>query len=215
MNGEGLYIDPASMRDLNINIKQFTKYVLKTAHGGLRDFAMYIVAAAKEKLRHDGHIASGFLRNSGHWVENADGTWDAGFYCSYAEAVEYGRKSGKMPPVDDIYQWLQKKDIMPTGEKRTRNADEEAFRYKSQSGALKRMRYKILGMLGGNTKYKDLSDTEKKRYSLAWAIALTIAEKGTKPHPFLKPSYERYRNKIDEYMQRRINEAVEKFKPKK
>jgi len=51
--------------------------------------------------------------------------------------------------------------------------------------------------------------------SAAWAIAKSIAEHGTKPHPFLKPAYEQYRNSIDLFMQNVINKTIQQFRPSK
>jgi len=115
MTGEGLYIDPASMRDLRINVRRFREHVLAKAHDGLVAFGMRIVARAKGLLKDNGSIASGLLRNSGRTVSQPDGTVDAGFYVNYAEFVEYGRKAGGMPPVDDIHQWIRRKRIRPEG----------------------------------------------------------------------------------------------------
>lgn len=56
--------------------------------------------------------------------------------------------------------------------------------------------------------------TDELARSAAWAIAISIKRHGTRPHPFLKPAYEQYRNSIDEFMQRQVNKAVEQFKPK-
>lgn len=186
MNGEGLYIDPASMKALDINIKRFTQHVLKAAHQGLKAFGQAIINQAKDFIDHNDQVASGLLRNSGRAVSQPDGTVDAGFYVGYAEHVEYGRKAGGMPPVDDIIQWLRRK-----GKRRGKNSalqSAAAFTGKSE---------------------------EQLRRDAAWAIAKSIKENGTQPHPFLKPAYEIYRNKIDEFMRKKVNEAVEQFKPKK
>ena len=50
--------------------------------------------------------------------------------------------------------------------------------------------------------------------SAAWAIAKTIKEHGTRPHPFLKPAYEQYRIRIGQFMQNKINQTVDKYKKK-
>lgn len=109
MTTDGLYVDPASLRDLRVNIADFRRYVLRQAHDGLVSFGMKIVAQAKANLKSNGSVATGLLRNSGRTVSQPDGTVDAGFYASYAEFVEYGRKAGGMPPVDSIYAWIKKK----------------------------------------------------------------------------------------------------------
>lgn len=57
-------------------------------------------------------------------------------------------------------------------------------------------------------------DLDQQQRSLAWAIALSIKEKGTKAHPFLKPAYEEFRGRITRFMQRHVDNAVAKFKAK-
>ena len=207
MTPEGLFVDPASLRALNINFKDFQRKVLAEAHEGLVKFGMNIVARAKEIIRRDNIKASGFLRNSGKTISDIDGTVHAGFYAEYAEFVEFGRKAGGMPPVDDIYAWLYKKKIMPTERKR------EATPWDREK-AKGEKRQRSLRSLFKRSKYKDLSDTEKKRYQMAWAIALSIKDNGTKAHPFLKPAYEEFRPKIDKFMQDVVNKTIEAYKPK-
>lgn len=51
-------------------------------------------------------------------------------------------------------------------------------------------------------------------HEAAWAIAKSIAEKGTEPHPFLKPAYDMFRVRIGRFMQDEIDKAVAKFKKK-
>jgi hypothetical protein len=36
----------------------------------------------------------------------------------YWKYLEYGRKSGKMPPIDDILSWINVKKILPRGNKK-------------------------------------------------------------------------------------------------
>lgn len=114
MTADGFYIDEASLRNLRINIKAFKKEVLAASLDGLKAFGMRIVAKAQMILRDNKNIATGLLRNSGRTVVQPDNTVDAGFYANYAAYVEYGRKAGGMPPVDDIYAWIRKKRIRPT-----------------------------------------------------------------------------------------------------
>lgn len=185
MTGEGLYIDPASMRDLRINIDRFKAHVLYDAMEGLVDFGMKIVAKAQDLLRANDSIASGLLRNSGRTVAQPDGTVDAGFYVGYAEYVEYGRKAGGMPPVDDIYQWVKRK-----------------HRRSKKNSALK-----AAAVFTGK-------DEDQLARSAAWAIALDIKKNGTQPHPFLKPAYEEYRWEINKFMQAQVDKAVASYKAK-
>lgn len=183
---EGLYIDPASMKALGINFKRFREHVLRASHDGLVSFGMQIVAKAKDLLQANDSIASGFLRNSGRTVEQSDGTVDAGFYANYAEFVEYGRKAGGMPPVDDIYQWVKRK-----------------HRRSKKNSALT-----AAAVFSGKNE-------DQLARSAAWAIAVWIKKHGTHAHPFLKPAYEQYRWRINRYMEAQVDKAVEQFKPKK
>jgi len=182
---EGLHIDPASMKALGINFKRFRKEVLEKAHFGLVAFGMRIIGQAKDFILHNNHVASGLLRDSGRTVDQPDGTVDAGFYVDYAAYVEYGRKAGGMPPVDDLIQWIHRK----------------ARRMGKNSA------------LAGASAFTGKSEEQLAREA-AWAIAMSIKEHGTQPHPFLKPAYEMYRNKIDEFMQKTVNEAVAQYKTK-
>lgn len=61
---------------------------------------------------------------------------------------------------------------------------------------------------------KHLSNDEKEIDSMAFAIAKNIAANGTKAKPFLTPSYEENKARIDEIMQKAINEVMSKFNGK-
>ena len=165
---DGMYIDfdQAAFRQFKQNKKQFTEKVLFKAAQGLKESAARIVAEAKIKLRDNGSIATGMLRNSGSVRPQVDGTVDAGFYADYAQWVEYGRKAGGMPPVKLIAEWVRKRHI---------------------------------------------SSDESEIESIAFAIAKNIAANGTKAKPFLTPSYEENKSRIDGIMQKAINEVTERF----
>mgnify|MGYP001183678437 CR=1 FL=1 len=165
---DGMYIDfdQAAFRRFKMNKRKFEERVLTKASDGLKDSAARIVAGAKIKLKDNGSIATGMLRNSGSVRPQVDGTVDAGFYAEYAYWVEYGRKAGGMPPVKLIKEWVRKKHI---------------------------------------------TSNEKEIDSMAFAIARNIAANGTKAKPFLTPSYEENKSRIDEIMQKAINEVVNNF----
>lgn len=112
---EGMYIDPKSLRDLRVNFSVFNKEVLAAAHTGLVNFGTRITERAQRLLEKNGSVVTGLLRGSARTITQPDGSVDAGFYIRYAEYVEKGRGKGKMPPVDEIYQWLYKKKVMPGG----------------------------------------------------------------------------------------------------
>lgn len=165
---DGMHIefDQAAFRKFKVNKRKFEDRVLTKAAQGLRDSAARIVAEAKIKLKDNGSIATGMLRNSGSVRPQVDGTVDAGFYADYAYWVEYGRKAGGMPPVKLIAEWVRKRHIT-----------------------------------------SDESEIE----SIAFAIARNIAANGTKAKPFLTPSYEENKSRIDKIMQKAINEVTNNF----
>lgn len=55
---------------------------------------------------------------------------------------------------------------------------------------------------------------EELARSAAWGMAKSIAEKGTRPHPFLKPAYDQYRIRIAQFMQGKVNATCDKYKTK-
>jgi len=168
---DGMYIefDQAAFRKFKMNKRQFRDRVLTKASDGLKDSAARIVAGAKTRLKDNGSVATGMLRNSGSVRPQVDGTVDAGFYAEYAYWVEYGRKAGGMPPVKLIKEWVRKKHI---------------------------------------------TSNEKEIESMAWAVAKSIAANGTKAKPFLTPSYEENKARIDEIMQKAINQVIEGYNGK-
>jgi len=165
---DGMHIDfdQAAFRKFKMNKRKFEARVLTKASDGLKDSAARIVAVAKTRLRDNGSVATGMLRNSGSVRPQVDGTVDAGFYADYAQWVEYGRKAGGMPPVKLIAEWVRKRHI---------------------------------------------SSDESEIESIAFAIARNIAANGTKAKPFLTPSYEENKSRIDGIMQKAINEVTERF----
>jgi len=168
---DGMHIefDQAAFRKFKMNKRKFEDRVLFKAAQGLKESAARIVAVAKTRLRDNGSVATGMLRNSGSVRPQVDGTVDAGFYAEYAYWVEYGRKAGGMPPVKLIAEWVRKRHI---------------------------------------------SSDESEIESIAFAIARNIAANGTKAKPFLTPSYEENKSRIDEIMQRAINQVIEGYNGK-
>lgn len=204
MTTDGLHIDEASLRNLNVNIEYFKGYVMGKAKDGLKRFGMRIVAKAQRNIEKGTNIATGLLRNSGRTVVQPDGTVDAGFYAAYAAFVEEGRASGKMPPIDVIYAWIEKKKLEPKTQTNTAEKGERAPRaiIQREKGQRKRKKDKM-------------TKEQRAKWSMAYLIARHIGEYGTKPHPFLKPAYDEHRVAIGQFMQQTINQAVEQFKPKK
>lgn len=90
------------------------KAVVDAALDGIEAGAQEMINDAKRNLRDNGSVITGLLRKSGH-VERKKDDITAGFFdttnrnSGYAAYVEYGRRSGKMPPPDEIGAWVYKK----------------------------------------------------------------------------------------------------------
>ena len=103
--------------------------VMRACDRGLKTAGMHIIADAKDNLRNAHINTTGRLSQSGRVQKAGDGDgYDVGFMNdkSYAAAVEYGRRAGKLkyypklgqyrhqpPPVDEIGQWAYKKLGLP------------------------------------------------------------------------------------------------------
>lgn len=61
---------------------------------------------------------------------------------------------------------------------------------------------------------RHISSDESEIESIAFAIARNIAANGTKAKPFLTPSYEENKSRIDEIMQKAINQVIEGYNGK-
>lgn len=103
-------------KQLYANMQRSIEGTGKAAMRGLRSVAMTIIADAKDNLKGNHSVVTGQLRASGKVqpVEGDDQALDVGFFSQdtgggYAAFVEYGRRSGKMPPVQAIVQWVRKK----------------------------------------------------------------------------------------------------------
>ena len=103
------------LNELLRNLEKADKTVRSAAMNGMRTGAMLVINDAKNNLRQGGNIVTGLLRASGKVVKVDDETMDMGFFDTtnkgngYAYFVEYGRRSGKFPPLDVIAEWVHKK----------------------------------------------------------------------------------------------------------
>lgn len=106
------------------NMDGMSRKVFAAARAGLSKVGMNIIADAQQALRDNGTNYTGLLSNSGR-VQETDGkdALDVGFFAKsgrgYADYVENGRRSGKMPPVDIMAQWARKKLRVPAREARS------------------------------------------------------------------------------------------------
>lgn len=157
-------------KELQMKMQRFMTANLTSARQSLAEAGMLIVNDAKDNLRQNKSIATGQLRASGRAqaVEGDPDAVDVGFFSDntqggYAAYVEYGRKSGKMPPVDYLIQWVRKKLRLPEKEARARG----------------------------------------------WAMARSIARKGTQPHPFFTPAVEKNKKAVTDAIQEAIRKDID------
>lgn len=89
------------------------KEVVDAAMKGLEAGGMNIILDAQQNLRANGSNVTGLLSNSGRTIRKGNditvGFFDTTNKTGYAEYVEYGRRAGKMPPVDMLKAWTYKK----------------------------------------------------------------------------------------------------------
>ena len=184
MSGQGIWIE--GERELYANMQKSLFQVTEAGRKGLRKAGMNILADAKQNLRGNHSVVTGQLRASGRVQAVADDkdAIDVGFFSQdsqfgYAYFVEYGRRAGKMPPVDYIMEWLRKKS--------------SAFRSASRWAK----KFKISSV-----------DMDKMLRSNAFALAKTIAKKGTRPHPFFAPAVEKNRADIENAIGSAVKEEL-------
>lgn len=187
---DGMSITLEGERELFLKMEYRLEGCEKAGRRGLRKGALKIVNDAKGKLKTNGSVVTGMLRASGkvQAVEGDPDAVDAGFFSQdtkggYAYFVEYGRRAGKMPPVEMLMEWLRKRT--------------------SKSKALR----SAVNILEGRRKRREAAYTKDDLLrSAAWGLAKHIAKKGTRPHPFFGPAVEENKNAVNEF----IAEEVEK-----
>lgn len=176
-------------KELYLNMQRRMDGSIKAAMQGLHLAGAQIIVDAKQNLRDGDNVVTGQLRASGkvQRVEGDNSQIDVGFFGKdtrggYAAYVEYGRRSGKMPPVDEIAQWLRKKSAVRAGGK-SALASAAAFMGRKPADYIR---------------------------SLAWAIARTIGKKGTRPHPFFGPAVEKNKKAISDAIAEAVRKETEK-----
>lgn len=186
---DGIEVWVDGERELYLNMQRRMDGVMKAARKGLERAGMQIVEDAKQNLRGGNSVVTGQLRASGkvQRVEGDEQQIDVGFFSQntrggYAAYVEYGRKSGKMPPVDEIVQWLRKKSATRAGSK-SALASAAVFMGRKPADYIR---------------------------SLAWAVARTIGKKGTRPHPFFGPAVEKNKKAVGDAIAAAVKKETEK-----
>ena len=94
-------------------LSKCSKDVTDAALKGLEAGGMNIIVDAQQNLKANGSNVTSLLSNSGRTIRKGDditvGFFDTTNKTGYAEYVEYGRRAGKMPPVDMLKAWAYKK----------------------------------------------------------------------------------------------------------
>lgn len=175
-------IDDNDLRRLSGNMRDFERDVLLYAREALKKIGARVIASAQSNLRRSKNHATGLLINSGAVKEGADNSIMAGFPTKYAYYVEFGRRAGKWPPFSEILQWVKIRRIAQLHNKQER---------------------KELGV----TK---LQDYITQTYAAAFLIQRSIGKKGTKPHPFLRPAYEKNKPTLIAVMRKAIKKVLTK-----
>ena len=81
---------------------------------GLQRGGLDVIADAKVNLRQNHSVVTGLLRASGKVQKVDDETLEVGFFDTqnqegYAAYVEYGRRAGRFPPIQNLAAWAYKK----------------------------------------------------------------------------------------------------------
>lgn len=166
------------LAELNKQFAKKSEQINRGANEGLKKIGLEILADSKTNLKNNKSQVTGKLFNSGVVVDNKDSTIDVLFKSMYASAVEFGRRAGQMPPVDQILAWVRRKGLTDTFNIRTRK--------RSARGA----------------------DFEKRARGLAFIIARSIGRKGTKPAPFLYPAMRNNEAKVERVLKNEIKKYL-------
>ena len=116
MTQDGGSIQLEGLDQLLKALEKCDRDVVEAAMEGMAAGAQDMINDAKVNLRENTSVVTGLLRKSGHVERKKDrDEISAGFFdttnrnSGYALFVEYGRRSGKMPPPDEIGAWVYKK----------------------------------------------------------------------------------------------------------
>ena len=107
-------ISVEGMNEVLAAIRRVAPQVQQATMKGLQEGGLAIIADAKDNLRQNHSVVTGLLRASGKVKKVDDETLDVGFFDTqnrqgYAEYVEYGRRSGRFPPLQNLAAWAYKK----------------------------------------------------------------------------------------------------------
>lgn len=178
MRGTRLELPDSELQKFNKLLSGKAKEINKEAQEGLNKVGLQILADSQKNLKENGSISTSQLINSGRVVPQTDGTIDVEYDAGYAFWVEKGRKSGTPPPIKPILEWIKKKGIVDTYSIRTRK--------QTKRGA----------------------DFLKRATTLAFLIARSIGQNGTKAKPFLFPAFRKNENDMIRIIKQAIDKVV-------
>ena len=178
----GMSIKVEGERELRAALAEHLEVSKKVTRKALQTAGLRIVADAKANLKDNGSVVTGMLRASGkvQKVEGNPDEVDAGFFgkgseSGYAAALEYGRRAGKMPPIDALFAWLKKRN----NRRGVKSALKSALVYV-------------------NAKARRPRTMDDLLRSAAWAMAKYIAKNGTRPHPFFAPAVKKNERAVED-----------------
>lgn len=95
-------------------MRQASADIQRATMQGLQKGGLDVIADAKVNLRQNHSVVTGLLRASGKVNKVDDETLEVGFFDTknqegYAAYVEYGRRSGRFPPLQNLAAWAYKK----------------------------------------------------------------------------------------------------------
>lgn len=113
MTGDG-HISVEGINDVLAAMRKAGPQIQRAVMQGLERAGLDIIADAKDNLRNNGSVVTGVLRASGKVQKVSDEALDVGFFdtknqTGYASFVEYGRRAGGFPPLQNIAAWAYKK----------------------------------------------------------------------------------------------------------
>ena len=157
--GFTLLLDKTELFEVQKQIKQFGTEAENASYKAMNSVAMDIIQDGQKNIKQNDSIATSQLLNSGRVKGDRPNLGvDAEFNTGHASVVEFGRKSGKFPPIDVILQWVKKRGLADT------------YSIKTQH----------------KTRRGDAFEVRAKQ--AAFLIARKIAKEGTRARPFLYPA---------------------------
>ncbi len=183
MNRNPIQVDQRSLQQLNMNFDEFAWELNRVCKQALANLGQRIISQAQTNLRRGRNVATSLLINSGAVKERLDdNSILAGFPTKYAYYTEFGRRAGKWPPFNEILQWVKVRHMVKY---HTREERKELGRTKMQ-------------------------DVMIERYKAAFLIQRSIGKKGTKPHPFLRPAFEKNKRLYEQVIRKGASKILNK-----